>query len=98
MVDINASISIRINSQTRDRLKAAADKAHKSMSAMIDDLLVIWERDQFRKELWDSLKEFRENPQVREDYWRDVAAWDAIPLQGVDDGPELSEEDWFGAS
>ena len=85
--------SIRIDRTAHERLKEIARKEHSSLSGVINELLDRYEQDQFRKAVADSFARLRSDPDAWADYKREVEAWDATLMDGLEHEPPYDDAD-----
>lgn len=88
-----ASTSIRISSDVRDKIKAAADKQQKSINDMVDEMVELWEREEFRAAMRKSFEALREDPVAWKEYMDEMAAWDVTLMDGLEDEPPFIIDD-----
>ncbi|MBI3927737.1 MAG: hypothetical protein HY319_19510 [Armatimonadetes bacterium] len=65
-------VTLKVSSQTRDRIKALAQRSQKSMSAVIDEAMACYERSLREAEYLEGWRRFQEDdPEGFADYMRE---------------------------
>ncbi len=88
-----ATTSIRIDRATHERLRQIAAKEHSTLSGVITELLDRYEQEEFRKAVAASFARIRSDPAEWDDYMREVRAWDATLMDGLEDEPPYDDAD-----
>lgn len=91
-----ASTSIRIDRKAHERLKAIAEKEHASLSNVVEKLISRYEREEFRRAVYESFRGLREDPAEWQAYQEMVRPWDATLLDGLQNEPAFDTDDTSG--
>ena len=90
---MSATTSIRVSRDTHERLKHIAEKEHRALGDMIDLLVDEYQQQAFRRAVHESFRGLREDPEERKAYLKDMAAWDATLLDGLEDEPPYADDE-----
>ncbi len=82
--------TVKVSTETRDRLKKRADEGHfSSIDAYLDDLIRREDRAKRLAEFRDVMS--RVTPEEWSDYMSEVSAWDATLMDGLDPDEKWNE-------
>ncbi len=66
-------------------------KDRRYLGATIDRLLDRYEQEEFRRAVHERFRRLRDDPAAWADYKQEVAAWDAILMDGLEDEPPFDD-------
>jgi predicted transcriptional regulator len=80
-----ASETVRINSDTHDKLKALADQAGEPMTSVLDDAIELLYRERFFDECDRAYQRLTADPKKWRQHLAEREAWDSTLLDGLED-------------
>jgi predicted transcriptional regulator len=96
-----ATTSIRIDRTTHQRLQELAERQHSSPDAVINELIDLYEEQEFRKveeqefrkAVVEGYARLRQDPEAWEEYKREFEAWDVTLMDGLENEPPYYDDE-----
>jgi hypothetical protein len=82
-----ATVTIRVDQQTRNKLVELADKEQTTLGAVVREALDSYERDRFFAQVREDLIRLRSNPEEWNDYMAEFESMDGTLMDGLEDLP-----------
>jgi hypothetical protein len=82
-----STVTIRVPGPVHTKLQQLSSAEGRPIGQVIDELLELYERDRFFKELAEDFQRLRADPVASAEYDAEMAAWDTTLLDGLDDLP-----------
>jgi hypothetical protein len=82
-----ATVTIRVDQETRDRLVELADEEHTTLGAIVREALDNYRRDRFFEQVRQDLNRLKANPEEWNDYQAELASMDDTLMDGLEDLP-----------
>ena len=82
-----STTSIRVEKKTHAKLAELSDRQHRPMAKIVADAVARYEDDLFWKAAQEGYEKMNADPEDREAFDADVAAWDSTLNDGLEDFP-----------
>jgi hypothetical protein len=77
--------TVRVEKKLHDTLRELSKAEHRPIGEVIEDAVAKYERDKFWKGVHEDYARLRADPEAWEDYQREVALWDSLSNDGLED-------------
>lgn len=76
--------TVRVEKKLHDTLRELSKAEHRPIGEVIEDAIAKYEKDKFWKGVHEDYARLRANPEAWEDYQREVALWDSLSNDGLE--------------
>jgi predicted DNA-binding protein len=84
--------TIRVPTEVREKLAELSNEEGRTMGQFVQNLVEEYEKQQFFKGLAEDFRRLQSDPEEWADYQRDLAEWDTVLMDGLEDEPTWENE------
>jgi predicted DNA-binding protein len=82
-----ATTTIRVPTEVREKLAELSKSEGRSIGQLIQRFVAEYEEQRFFKQLAEDFRRLQSDPEEWADYQRELAEWDAVLMDGLEDEP-----------